>query len=226
MTNEETKMTGAETNPAPEETKPSGGETKPPIFDSTRPIKMRLHGPDGLKILSLRWPTDDEWIARESAKKVITRKLPDGSEETTLDSEDADLELVEKILTEPAEVDAAEATIVVQRLNHALPDLATLEGGLFTVPLEIPGGTTTHIVRMPTAKERLKWTKSAYHVYDMGHKRRRQMIDLHFVAGLYKAMMRETVGYANGVPVIHQSWVLGAVFDRVEKEEKDPQNFW
>src|SRR5512136_968438 len=97
-------------------------ETKAPVFDSERPIKMRLQSPDGLKVLSLRFPSDDEWITRENGKRLITRKLPDGSEETSLDSEEADAELVAKILTEAADVDPAEATIIVQRLNQAEPD--------------------------------------------------------------------------------------------------------
>ncbi len=226
MTGEETKATRAETNAAPGETRPSGGETKPPIFDAARPIKMRIHTPTGLRILSLRWPTDDEWLARENAKRIIFRALPDGSEEMDFDSEEADADLVAKILTEPAEIDSAEAVIVVERLIHVQVGEPTLEGSLFTVSLSVPGGLTNHVLRMPTAKERLKYRKSAFHVYHMPHKRRRQMMDLPFVSGLYKAMATKATGYANGVPVIHQSWVLGAVFDRIEKEEKDPQNFW
>lgn len=43
------------------------------VFDATRPVALQLRGPDGLKTVPIRFPSDEEWIERQRRRKVIIK---------------------------------------------------------------------------------------------------------------------------------------------------------
>ena len=47
-------------------------------FDATRPIAINLRGPDGVKTVRVRFPSDDEWAERQRRRKVIVKQLGRG----------------------------------------------------------------------------------------------------------------------------------------------------
>src|ERR1019366_1119171 len=49
-----------------------------PVFDSTRPIAINLRTPSGVKTVRVRFPSDDEWIARQRRRKVLVKQLGRG----------------------------------------------------------------------------------------------------------------------------------------------------
>ena len=55
-----------------------------PVFDATRPVAIQLRGPDGLKTLRVRFPSDDEWAERQRRRKVIVKNLGRGVSETSV----------------------------------------------------------------------------------------------------------------------------------------------
>lgn len=84
-------------------------QTENPVFDASRPIAINLRTPDGVKTVRVRFPSDDEWTARQRRRKVIVKNLGRGMSETTVaGGEEVDAALVAKIRGQeenPVEVD-------------------------------------------------------------------------------------------------------------------------
>ena len=56
------------------------------MFDATRPITINLRTPGGVKTVRVRFPSDDEWIARQRRRKVLVKQLGREISETTVDN--------------------------------------------------------------------------------------------------------------------------------------------
>src|SRR3974390_3711144 len=100
-------------------------QSKTDVFDSTRPVSIHLRGPDGVKTVRVRFPSDDEWAERQRRRKVIVKNLGRGISETMIpNGEDIDAALLSKVRTEEEpEVDAFEAQKVVEQwANRDLAD--------------------------------------------------------------------------------------------------------
>ncbi len=93
------------------------------VFDASRPIAINLRTPDGAKTVRVRFPSDDEWTARQRRRKVIVKNLGRGMSETTVaGGEEVEAALVAKIRVEeenPVEIDPFEATRIVEQLSQA-----------------------------------------------------------------------------------------------------------
>jgi hypothetical protein len=67
-------------------------------FDATRPVAMQLRTPAGVKIVRVRFPSDEEWTERQRKRKVIVEQLGRGISETLIpNSEEVDATLLGKI---------------------------------------------------------------------------------------------------------------------------------
>ena len=121
------------------------------VFDATRPVAIQLRGPDGLKTVRVRFPSDDEWAERQRRRKVIVKQLGRGISETTIpNGEEIDAALLAQIRTEEApEVDAFEAQKVIEQLATCEVDDAVLAGDAFRITTRVLGGTTTHLLGCP-----------------------------------------------------------------------------
>ena len=73
-----------------------------PVFDASRPIVINLRTPGGVKTVRVRFPSDDEWIARQRRRKVLVKQLRHGISETTVgNSEDVDAACVALVQEKP-----------------------------------------------------------------------------------------------------------------------------
>ena len=132
-------------------------ETNEAVFDAARPIATHLRNPAGVKTVHVRFPTDEEWIDRQKKRKVIVKQLGRGVSETTIpDSAEADAALLAKIRVpeeNAPDVDAFEASRIIEQLSQADVDDVVQEGDAFRVTLRVLGGTVTHLLKMPSAKD-------------------------------------------------------------------------
>src|SRR5574340_997751 len=131
-------------------------ETTNTVFDVKRAIALQLRTPDGVKTIRVRFPSDEEWAERQRRRKVIIKQLGRGISETTIpNGEDLDAALVAKIRAEEngPEVDAFEASRIIEQLSHAeVDDVVPVAGG-FRVITRVLGGMTTHVLKVPSAKD-------------------------------------------------------------------------
>jgi len=199
------------------------------MFDASKPIIIKLNTPEGVKPVRVRFPTDDEWIERQKKRKVIVKQLGRGVSETTIpDSAETDAALLAKIRLaeeDAPEVDAFEASRIIEQLSQADVDDVVQVGDGFRVTMRVLGGTVTHLLKMPSAKDVFEYRRGFARVLDLPYNRQELIINLAPAATLYKKLVESTEGYAGEVPIIHQAVAVKAAIDALDgafEESSDP----
>lgn len=199
------------------------------MFDATKPIAMNLRTPGGVKTVRLRFPSDDEWTERQRRRKVIIKQLGRGISETVVpNSEDVDAALLAKIRIEEqdaVEVDPFEASRIIEQLSQAEVDDVIQDGDSFRITLRVLGGTVTHVLAMPSAKDAFEYRRAFARILDLPFNRQELTINLAAAGTLYKKLARSAEGYAGEVPIIHQAVAVKAAIDALDagfQEDRDP----
>lgn len=196
------------------------------VFDASRPIAVNLRAPGGVKTVRVRFPSDDEWVERQRRRKVVIKQLGRGISETIVgNGEDVDAALVAKIRSDPApDIDAFEAVKVVEQLSTAEVDDVVSEGDSFRVTTRVLGGSTTHILNMPSAKDVFDYRRGFARVLDLPFGKQELTINISPAGVLYKKLVVSTEGYAGDVPIIHQAIAVKAAIDAMDNafaEDRD-----
>lgn len=193
-------------------------ETNASVFDATRPVAIQLRGPDGVKTLRVRFPSDDEWAERQRRRKIIIKSLGRGVSETTIPNrEDIDAALLAKIRTEEEpEVDPFEAQKVIEQLATCEVDDVVLAGSSFRVVMRVLGGAVTHLLKMPSAKDVNSYRTGFARMLDLPFGRQELTINVRSAAELWKKLVDATEGYVGEVPVIHQAVAVKAAIDALD----------
>ncbi len=196
------------------------------VFDATWPITLELRTPEGLKSVRVRFPSDEEWIERQRRRKIIIKQLGRGVSETTIpNAEEVDADLLRKIRADEAEeVDAYEASRILEQLSLAEVDDVVPEGAAFRVLLRVPGGTTAHVLRVPSAKDVIEYRRGFARILDLPFNRQELTVNLAAAGALYQKLVQATEGYAGAVPIIHQAVAVKAAIDALDAgfEERNP----
>jgi hypothetical protein len=189
-----------------------------PVFDTNRPITLRIQAAGGLKTVRVRFPSDEEWRERQRRRKVIIKQLGRGVSETIVSGgEEADAALLAKIREgEGPEVDPFEASRVIEQLSYAEVDDVVQEAEGFRVSLRVVGGTVTHMLKMPSAKDVFDYRRGFARVLDLPYNRQELTINLGAAGDLYRKLLVSTEGYAGEAPVIHQAVAVKAAIDALE----------
>jgi hypothetical protein len=199
------------------------------MFDAKQPITIHLRTPEGVKPIRVRFPTDEEWIDRQKKRKVIVKQLGRGVSETTIpDSAEADAALLAQIRVpeeNAPEVDAFEASRIIEQLSQAEVDDLQQVGDAFRVTLRVLGGTVAHILKMPSAKDVFEYRRGFARVLDLPYNRQELIINLAPAAALFKKLLESSEGYSGEVPIIHQAVAIKAAIDALDgafQETGDP----
>ena len=199
------------------------------MFDAKRPITIQLRTPEGVKPIRVRFPSDEEWIDRQKKRKVIVKQLGRGVSETTIpDSAEADAALLAMIrLPEEnaPDVDAFEASRIIEQLSQADVDDVIQVGDGFRVTLRVLGGTVSLVLRMPSAKDVFEYRRGFARVLDLPYNRQELIINLAPAGALFKKLLESSEGYSGDVPIIHQAVAVKAAVDALDgafQESGDP----
>jgi len=202
------------------------------VFDAARQIAAKLRSAEGVKTIAIRFPTDDEWIERQRKRKVVIKQLGRGKSETIVPpgSEEVDAEFVARLRDGAGgpEIDAFEASRILEDISRADVDDVIPEGGAFRILLRVPGGTTAHVLAMPSAKDIIQYRRAFARVLDGPFNQQELTINLGATAELYKRLSQKAEGYyAGAVPIIHQAAVVKAAIDALETGlgVAEPENF-
>ena len=187
------------------------------MFDSARPITLKLQTPDGPKAVSVRFPSDEEWTERQRARKIITRSLGRGMSKSDVPNhEEIDAALVAKIKTDGPEIDCYEAMTIVGVLSRCdVTDVEREDGG-YRVRMTVPGGETSVLLRMPTAREIYAFRREYVSAVELPHGKSSTSVNLEAAARLFDALAGESTGYAGPVPIIHKEAALVAMIAEFE----------
>jgi len=198
------------------------------MFDPQKEIRVQLRSAEGTRTIKVRFPTDEEWIERQRRRKIIIKQLGRGISETTIpNAEEVDAALFRKIrIDEGEEVDAYEASRIIEQLSQAEVDDVVAEAGAFRVVLRVPGGMTVHLLRMPSAKDVIEYRRNFARILDLPFNRQELTVNLAAAGELYKKLCQSAEGYAGAVPIIHQAVAVKAAIDALEAgfEGQDPNS--
>ena len=188
------------------------------MFDSQKEIHVQLRFADGARTVKVRFPTDEEWIERQRRRKIIIKHLGRGTSETTIpNDEEVDAALFAKIrLDDGDELDVYEASRIIEQLSQAEVDDVVAEGAAFRVLLRVPGGTTVHVLRMPSAKDVIEYRRNFARILDLPFNRQELTVNLAAAGALYQKLCQTREGYADVVPIIHQAVAVKAAIDALE----------
>lgn len=197
------------------------------VFDSARQVEIQLRSAEGARAVKVRFPSDEEWIERQRRRKIIIKQLGRGVSETTIpNAEEVDAALFRKIrLDEGDEVDAYAASRIIEQLSLAEVDDVVPEGAGFRVLLRVPGGTTVHVLRMPSAKDVIEYRRGFARILDLPFNRQELTVNLAAAGALYQKLVQAVEGYAGAVPIIHQAVAVKAAIDALDagfQEERSP----
>jgi hypothetical protein len=200
---------------------------EPVVFDATRPVALQLRTPAGVKTVRVRFPSDEDWSERQRRRKVLIKQLGRGTSETTVpSSEEVDAALLAKIRSEDGpEVDAFEASRIIEQLSQAEVDDVVQAGDAFRVSLRVLGGTVTHLLKTPSAKDVFDYRRGFARVLDLPYNRQELTINLAVAGALYKKLIAATEGYAGEASIIHQAVAVKAAIDALDaafQETEDP----
>lgn len=188
------------------------------MFDASQPIQVKVRTADGIKTLRVRFPTDEEWVERQRRRKLVIKHLGRGVTETVVSGgEEADAELLARIREgEGPEVDPYEASRIIEQLAQADVDEVAHEGDTFRVVLRVLGGTTAHLLRMPSAKDVIEYRRRFARVLDLPYGKQELRVNLEAAGELYRKLAVSTEGYAGTVPIVHQAVAVKAAIDELE----------
>jgi len=200
-----------------------------PVFDASRQVEIKLQSAEGIKTVTVRFPTDEEWVERQRRRKIIIKQLGRGISETVIpSSEDADAELLAKLrVGDGPDVDAFEASRILEQLGQADVDDVVPEAGAFRVLVRVPGGITAHVLRMPSAKDVIEYRRAFARILDLPFNKQELTVNLGAAGILYQKLCQGTEGYVGAVPIIHQAVAVKAAIDALEAgfQEDQPANF-
>jgi len=194
------------------------------VFDVNAAITLKLLSPEGERKIRVRFPTDQEWADRARKRKVYIKQLGRGISETHVGhAEEVDAALLVAIRepNDSTEVDACEASQLVEQLGKAeVDDVEPVPGG-FRVVTRVPGGLTVHTLKMPSAKDSFQYRRSFARVFDLPYNKQELTINLQAAADLYARLVQSTEGYGGAqpvgtVPIIHQAVAVKAAVDGLE----------
>jgi len=192
------------------------------MFDASKQFVIKILS-GGEKQCTVRFPTDAEWGERAAKQRLVRRLLGRSkSQYEAVNSEAADAELFARIRLDEdgAPFDEAEAAKVVARLERVSAVAAERAGNTYRIELAVPGGRAVHVLRIPSQKDVLEYSRTSIHVTDA---RRQQEIrvSLEPAGRLYDKLVESTEGYAGAAPIIHKSAAISELLAEIDSEAED-----
>ncbi len=198
------------------------------LFDLEKPIKAKVVRPDGDVLITLRYPSNEQWIERSRRRKIRTRNLGGGKSQSIPQSPDPqDAELVNSLrIDESPEVDEYEAKRILDSLGSVQIDEEPVrEGSIIRVPMRARGIDLVHALRIPTERERGSFLESSGIPVISHGSIDTYGFNLGAAEATYRQLCQESIGYKGMVPVPHMLAAINAAFEFIDKQlEGDDEN--
>lgn len=193
-------------------------------FDVSKPFLIKIQSA-GEKQCLVRFATDAECCAWGKKPVTVRRFLGRGKTQTSETGTDAsNAELLAVIREDQgSEFEPEDASLVIGKLFQAVPQEIEREGVNYRVVLKVTGGIkTTHVVRMPTAKQ-MKDHEAAS-VRTISNRRSVEMRALLEPSGeLYDNVHVSHEGYQCPVPIVHKVAVISELMQQIAVESEDDE---
>jgi hypothetical protein len=184
-------------------------------FDIKKQITIKINTAEGVKEISLRFPTDEELCDRQRKRKVISKDLGRGMSQSKVPNAEAiDGELLKKIRVDDGvvQVDDYEAVFVIDQILSADVDDIQSEDNGYRVFLRVPGGTITeHLMQMPGARDVVKYGREFVSALDGPYGQQIITVNLSASKDYYSRLAKQSKGYVGEIPIHHKAEVIKAI---------------
>ena len=200
------------------------------MFDSSTHIEIPAPFRLGDAVITVRYPTDEEWYRRARSKRIVNRRLGRGVTQPILpEPGEADLTLYQTITQNSSPpLTAAEASQVLDALGQATVTAVTIEKGTAVVDMETMTGPVHLRSKIPTADQVVQWRRSAYRIHDLNFGQQEIRLNPEAGAGLWDACEGSSSDYKTAIPGIHKDAAIRALIDFSETRlgpKQDDANF-
>jgi hypothetical protein len=201
------------------------------LFDSTLELGIKLPSPEGVKRVSVSFPSDADFSEWRRKKKIVQKDLGRRSFQIEASQpEQCDLDLLKKILVteegQPTpEIDEAEASYIVSKLAESeVPTKPEREGSTFRIPLRVMGKIdTVHVLRVPSMREMMKYDRERSAVKFGQYGQQEIRINFDAASKLYDELVKDKQGYApaSRVPVPHKAEAINVLLQEIRAEQEE-----
>jgi hypothetical protein len=197
------------------------------VFDSNVEVATSIRRESGEQEVAVRFPSDDEWVARSRKWQIVQQRLGRGMTETQIDTAGADAALYNVIrLNGSPDLSAAEASQILKLLSRCEITDVDLGSGSAVVSMTVMNGEEVTIdLKIPTTAEVGEFQRSSARVYDLPHGRQHIRLNLQATEAMWKRCFISAAGYreGTGVPLIHRDAAVRAVIDACERRAEAPK---
>lgn len=201
------------------------------MFDSNATFKLDFPLATGRTILTVRWPTDDEWSRRVFGRRLLIRSLGRGRTEYETEQDGkVDLQIFEAISQNGnPPVTPGEATMTLDQLSVCEVQNVELEGNRLRVALQVlGGGEITHVVDLPTADQILKFKRKQAKTVQLPHNLTESRQNLRASGELWSECHGAVEGQEGAPSVLHKDIAIREAISFMEQlvaPPTDDQNF-
>ena len=164
--------------------------------------------------LEVKFPTDEQWKARQKQRRIIVRSLGRGQSQTEVSGgEDFDLALLGEISGGADGVDAAEAALILNQLQWTNVDDVVRQDGGFLVTLRSSWGSIVEYLLVGlTAKQVAAYRRASVTLIDLPHGQQQIKTNMQPAADLFDALCPAH----KGIPIVHKVPVVSAVVGELD----------
>jgi len=189
------------------------------MFDTnmtiTQPVRTAAAGKQDITV---RWPTDDEWVSHRKRRKVLQRSMGRGQTVIEVDSADASARLYEVIKQNGAPpLTVGEAMHVIDNISVCDATGVELGADQAEVQLVIVTGAVKHTVKIPTLDQVRELQRSTQFI-TLPYGAQEIRPSLGAAARLWDACGGQAEGYTGPVPNVHKDAAIRAVIQALEQE--------
>lgn len=176
-------------------------------------IELRLPRPTGDLTISLRFPTDQEWIKRQQSRRVIQKTLGRGASETdVLGAEDADAALLSAITTD-TNLQPGEASLIVNLLSMVFVSNVERDGTGYEVTIQTCGDIERkYVLKVPSAKQVMDYTRKRSRAIDLPWGQTEFRINIEAAAALFDELCE-----LKTTSIIYKDAAIRAVVGEMER---------
>lgn len=191
------------------------------MFDTKAEFELRMRLSSGANSVLVRWPTDEEWQARNHhSRRLRSKRLGRGATQTIPpEATEADLKLYQKIaLNGTPTVTEREAFQINETLASCLAVEVQVEGDQATVELSTTmGGNVKHVLRVPTVDQVVATKAAGMRLIDHAFGQMEIRLQTEPGARLWDACGGKSGDYVGDVPAIHKDVATKALMEYLDQ---------
>lgn len=201
---------------------PEVPESSPQVFDRGGTFTITLGRIN--KKVSLRFPTDDQVIKRESLTRTFFRK---GNSIPEIEGQEgADADLFSQLIVGGDDIpDESKSRVLGNLLKSSVASAPERSSTGYRIEIDVTGGLKVfHELREPSEKEIRKYGRASFSLGEVRFGRQEAKTYLREVGAFYDKLFSLAEGYSANdtasIPISHKAAAVNAMLQKIREEEE------